>query len=148
MYAPHQIRVSQREDAEQFAPPGWVAFVLADFRNPSRYLATARQGARPGIGRCTRRDAEQFAPRQGGLLSSWRTFATRHDTWQGQAGCTAWNRPMHQERCGAVRSAPGWVAFVLADFRNPSGLADPGGIANPFLSVLASQEKGATSCER
>ena len=33
----------------------WVACVLADFRNPSRYLDKPGQGARPGIGRDTRR---------------------------------------------------------------------------------------------
>ena len=41
--------------------------------------------------------------RQGGLLSSWRTFATRHDTWQGQAGCTAWNRPPGEMRSSSLR---------------------------------------------
>ena len=70
----------------------------------------ARQGARPGIGRCTREDAEPIAPRQGGLLSSWRTFAIRQG-WQILAElptlfCQSWQARRKAQQVASDRYLP------------------------------------------
>ena len=112
----------------------WIAFVLADFRNPSRYLARpgkiyfsikidfykrrssslrnkvgcfrpgglsqpvtipgqARQGARPGIGRDTREDAEPMLRDKVGCFRPGGLSQPVTIPGNSQAGCTAWNRP-------------------------------------------------------